>query len=64
MGPFNRRGIEDDGLAPIINDTSPDFAPMAAAHTTPMRESIEPRAREVNKEALMGSINWIEVNDL
>lgn len=29
-----------------------------------MRESIEPRAKEVKKEALMGSINWIEVNDL
>ena len=29
-----------------------------------MRESIEPCAKEVKKEALMGSINWIEVNDL
>jgi hypothetical protein len=29
-----------------------------------MRESIEPRAKEVKKEALMESINWIVVNDL
>jgi hypothetical protein len=29
-----------------------------------MRESIEPRAKEVKKEALMEAINWIEVNDL
>ena len=64
MGPFNRREVEDDGLALAINDTSPDFAPIAATHTAPMRESIEPRATEVKKEALMETINWIGVNDL
>jgi hypothetical protein len=63
-GPFNRREVEDDGLALAINDTSPDFAPIAATHTTPMRESIELRAKEVKKEALMEAINWIGVNDL
>jgi len=64
MGPLNRREVEDDGLALAINDTSPDFAPIAATHTTPIRESIEPRAADVKKEALMEAINWIGVNDL
>jgi hypothetical protein len=33
MGPFNRREVEDDGLAPEINDTSPEYAPVAATHS-------------------------------
>jgi hypothetical protein len=56
--------IEGYSIAPVINDTSPEYAPVAATYTAPMRESIEPRATEVKKEALMEAINWIEVNDL
>src|SRR5277367_4086056 len=63
MGPFSykNRGY---GFAPKFKDTSPVEAPISATHTTPMRESIEPRAKEVKKEALMEAINWIEVSDL
>jgi hypothetical protein len=56
--------IEGYGIAPVINDTSPEYAPVAATYTAPMQESIEPRATEVKKEALMDAINWIGVNDL
>jgi hypothetical protein len=56
--------IEGDGIAPVINDTSPEYAPVAATYTAPMRESIEPRATDVKKEALMEAINWNGVNDL
>jgi hypothetical protein len=48
----------------LINNTTPEFAPIAATHTAPMRESIEPRGAEVKKEAFMEGINVIEVNDL
>ena len=63
-GPVQLERRRDDGLVPVINDTSPVFAPIAATHTTPMRESIELRGEEVKKEALMGSIQAIAVNDL
>ena len=51
-------------VSPRINDTTPDSAPIAATHTTPMRESIELRGAEVKKESFMEGIKRIEVNDL
>jgi hypothetical protein len=63
-GPVQMEKIEGYGIAPVINDTSPEYAPVAATHTAPMPESIEPRATEVKKEALMEAINWNGVNDL
>jgi hypothetical protein len=48
----------------LISYTTPEFAPIAATHTAPMMESIEPRDAEVKKEAFMEGINVIEVNDL
>ena len=63
-GPVQMEKIEGYGIAPVINDTSPEYAPVAATYTAPMRESIEPRATDVKKEALMEAINWNGVNDL
>ena len=48
----------------MINDATPDFAPIAATHTAPMRESIEPRGAEVKKESFMEDIKLIEASDL
>jgi hypothetical protein len=63
LGLFNWK---NSGLRfrPVINDTTPDFAPIAATHTAPMRDSIEPRGGEVKKEAFMEAIKAIVVNDL
>ena len=63
MGPFSckSRGLR---FRPVINDTTPNLAPIAATHTTPMRESIELRGEEVKKEAFMEAIKAIGVYDL
>ena len=64
LGTVQLEKIKGRRFRPVTNDTSPDFAPIAATHTTPMRESIEPRGVEVKKEAFMEGIKVIEVNDL
>jgi len=63
---WDRSAGKDKGLRfrPVISDTDLDNAPIAATHTAPMRESIEPRGAEVKKEAFMEGIKVIEVNDL
>jgi hypothetical protein len=64
LGTVEQEKNEGLRLRPEFNDTNPVDAPIAATHTTPMRESIEPREAEVKKEAFMEAIKVIAVNDL
>ena len=63
LGTVLLEKIKGYGFAPKLT-TNLDNAPIAATHTAPMRESIEPREEEVKKEAFMEAIKVIAVNDL